>query len=221
MLRQHPFLYAGKKYYSRILNRIMKISPAGINFCANYVNSTTVRKWDDERWVYDTINANLVKYDRMNENDFIAVSSLETPWRNSDFIMRLVRTAKDLRQEFRSVYGTDLYILTSQTDNFDNLEPDKILGLAEISEWSRRVVNLNFLQARPNNLEYKRIGSGILDCIKEKYDKILLSAAEGTDEFYKKNGFVRQSEFEGRYVWKRPIIDRIKRLFQHKEVIDA
>ena len=88
--------------------------------------------------------------------------------------------------------------MTTQSENFEKLESEKILGLSLFSETTKPENEINWLQTNPvykyGSIEprkYKGIGKAIIEYVKEHYrDKnIKVFAADDAINFYKKLGF--------------------------------
>lgn len=87
--------------------------------------------------------------------------------------------------------GSDykIYALTKQAENFDSLKADDILGLAEISLTGKNKIHVNYLQVDPEQVykiepDYNKIGSRILDSLKNLYKIITLKPnSKGTAKF--------------------------------------
>ena len=108
-----------------------------------------------------------------------------------------------------------LYALSTQIDSFENLEGDKILGLAQVSKDSPQAINLEYLQVKPeythnNSLpNFKHVGSGIIDCLKNLNHVARINVISILEEidFYIMNGFVFDLDIlnESNLFWKRDL----------------
>ena len=182
-------------------------------FGATKVGHTPILLWDDEIDDYELYPANFVKLDRNNKSDFDALSKLEYMWKGTDFISYITYAGKAMLDNNLSYRNVDIYALTTQKDNFEKLNENYITGVAQVIDEHNGKIHLGLLQARPLNTGFKRVGTGILNCLKDMSDVITLSAANNTDGFYEKNGFKKSRRFYGLYAWQRPLKERIKRKF--------
>lgn len=94
-----------------------------------------------------------------------------------------------------------VYILSSQTDNFEKVEPDKILGLAHVEKLGKNTVRINHLQTNSNliqtpygfnkDIKYKGIGRAIVKTIQQLNSNcsIILESIYSAVNFYEKLGF--------------------------------
>ncbi len=200
-----------------------------INFKANYLNSARVQKYQNSE--YRPFDASFVKVDLNNQQDLDALKSTAIEWGETAFSSPIYSAASG-DSKLEKPGNRHFYILTSQKNSFDKLNPDTILGMAEIDKLSE-TNSLEYLQVNPKYItshkkktvidkcldiifkpkeetkvipEYKQIGSAILNSLKSIFsDKpmILLTVPEAK-KFYKKNGFVQESIINPYgLIWKR------------------
>ena len=89
-----------------------------------------------------------------------------------------------------------IYLITKQEDNFRKLEPEKILGIAELIK-NRKSYQIKYIQTRPdcidnkNKRPYKKIGESLINNIIAitKDARIYLESLEEVVDFYKKFNF--------------------------------
>ncbi|MBE7706217.1 MAG: hypothetical protein E7Z91_03110 [Cyanobacteria bacterium SIG30] len=90
-----------------------------------------------------------------------------------------------------------VFALTQQKANFDNLEPDKILGVLEMHEsCGDRMINV--MQVNPEDItknktrKFSKVGSALISSLSKFYnhEPIRVYSAHDAVDFYKKAGFV-------------------------------
>ncbi len=149
--------------------------------------------------------AKIVELDKNNENDLESLHNVSLLWNKecpnfvpylfSDFI-------KD--DEFKPDVNQDhCLILTLQDNNFENIDPQKILGVSLFSEEDNEN-ELNWLQVQPQNNSvyspanrtYKGVGQAIVSYIKNQYTgkQIFVNSSDAAINFYKKLGFETYDE---------------------------
>lgn len=111
------------------------------------------------------IEANIVELDLNNAKDAIAIATLKNNWANG-------RLTEIICSPFSSE-ARKLYAVTSQNTNFENIDTNQILGLADcfIKDGN---ANLRFLQAKPEfvdnpNRTIKNIGASLVQGLTEKF----------------------------------------------------
>ncbi len=95
-------------------------------------------------------------------------------------------------------FNDRFFAITSQKQDFDNLNPENTLAVVKITKKSPKLVGLEFLQVNPNhnyNAEYpnyKRVGAAIIDSLKSlfKGNRIEVSSDYNAISFYEKQGFL-------------------------------
>ncbi|MBR1619238.1 GNAT family N-acetyltransferase [bacterium] len=144
--------------------------------------------------------AKIVELDKNNENDLESLHNVSLLWskESSNFVPYLFSDfIKD--DEFKPDVNQDhCLILTLQDDNFENIDPKKVLGVSLFSE--EDIENeLNWLQVQPKNNSvfspadrtYKGVGRAIVSYIKNQYTgkPIYVNSSNTAINFYKKLGF--------------------------------
>lgn len=143
-----------------------------------------------------------------NAKDMDALNKVGEYWPES-YAGNMAYLAKTISQGRFSANDYKFYALTKQAENLASLNPDDILGLAEISLTGKNKININYLQVDPEQVykiepEYNKIGSRILDSLKNLYRTITLKPnSKGTAKFYERNGFVPVKENPKVYIWSR------------------
>lgn len=185
-------------------------SNSQISFQAKFINTAQVLKRTDKK-DFIPLKAAFVEIEPSNEKDIIALAKLDKYWIDS-FASNMFVTANAIKHGVFNVGDYKIYALTKQLNNFENLDADKILGLTEITPSTPKDIFINYLQVNPENVyaiqpQFKKIGTRILDSLKEMADKIVLNPnSKGTGIFYQKNDFTPVSENSDVLQWvKRPL----------------
>lgn len=174
-----------------------------INFNGTYVSKHQIKKINDDGSLTNKRVA-LVRLDANSDNDANTLSSVNASWMNgytfadkiNDDLMDYVET-----EGFQRTF----LALTTQKKNFRSLVSEKVVGLAELihSSGAPDEVKIKYIQVNPKqtanvpNRTLKEIGTAILDGIKSLYptkDLALHAGDDGLVAFYKKNGFILESD---------------------------
>lgn len=162
-----------------------------INFKANYIKPTYIK--DSQK---NKQEASFVELDITDRNDMKVLKKTTENWQDSlaDFIY------EDSKDTYLwKLGGRHIFAVTKQKDNFGNLDYNKILGLAELSE-AYKLNELEILQVNPeatystgtlSKRKYSGVGTGILDTLKDLYPTkpMKVRSVSHAVSFYKKNGF--------------------------------
>lgn len=192
-----------------------------VSFKGTFINPINIKKLEGTK--YKNFPASFVELDPANLNDVKALENVHKNW-NQSFSSIIYNSA------FCSSVVPDksrhFYALTSQKENFEYMNSDKILGVVEFRNDSK-YNRIEYLQVNPNYITGKsknfisklfasknikneklspftRIGSAILDSLKQLTDKSIdLYSMPEAKGFYWKNGFVRKSIFNSHhYIWR-------------------
>ncbi len=168
-----------------------------ITFKANLSALTNIKQLTGEQ-TYKNIPAAFVELQIDSEDDLNALETIAYDWQDGDIY------ARDVYERFRINYEEQnpktnerFFALTTQSENFKNLNPYKILGVAELYKPSENISEIEFLQTSPaylNNIELpqiKHIGKAMIDCFKMiiKDKDISLYTTASAKSFYEKMGF--------------------------------
>lgn len=179
---------------------INKITP-NINFGARHVMDMNVGKLNGDKYVQKDVA--FVELDPTDKKDRNALKKIAHDWGYYCF-------AEDIYNEVNLCLKDNpekgqVFALTTQARNFENLDPDSVLGLAEINTKDKKklhTVYIERLQTNPEYLDayekpqYRGIGTSIHKCLFKEYqgNRITLNAVPLTSvlEHYEKNGYVRR-----------------------------
>lgn len=190
----------------------MKVSlNTTINFRANYVNSVLVDKFDADTWNYEPCKVSFVEYDSANQKDFKALYDAVKVWHGQNFAGCILDNAALMITDALPKNENKIYILTEQMDEFENLNPKKIMGLAQMALKKDKPDELRFLQVRPNLIDrfdirkFKNVGKGIIDSLKFLYSQkgIFVMSSRFSTGFYLKQGFEKIVSSKYNYIWKK------------------
>ena len=176
-----------------------------VSFGAKFINKINVGKLENK--AYKQVKAAFVEIDPFNESDMFALEDIVKSWQNDRFAEDIKETAKLI---FKNNTQNDIKIfaLTSQQDTFEKLNPDNILGLVETEGVIPFNCHINRFQVKPDyvyklNLEYRGIGTSILNSLKKMFNKITLISEKDKSvrNFYERNEFAEHPNGSNFYIW--------------------
>ncbi len=189
---------------------ISSINNNHLGFRANFECKAEIKKLNSITGEYTPELVNWVKFDRKNLLDVMALTYAARNWDREKFASNIAYRAMLMSETKLENEPCEIYIMTKQDSDFDDLDDSKILGMAEINKEDKNSVELNYIQVDPEQTSlsqraaYKNIGSKMLDLLKNKYaDKVIKLRADAgsVSEFYKKNGFVLKDEKKRYFEW--------------------
>ena len=174
-----------------------------LTFKAQLIQPIKVQKLGYDKKYHDH-QASFVELNPKDMNDRLCLNEVNNNWEDKTSLASDI--ANDLNKDSKKeVCEIDkrYFALTTQNDDFKNLDHKQILGVVNIIEIASTLNHLKFLQVKPscnygrNNRKFKDIGKGILDSLKAMFPSrdITLEAIDGSIMFYKKNGFKIVSPF--------------------------
>ena len=189
----------------------MNITPnQNINFGAKLIKLSPVKKLADLKGEYMPAKLSFVEFEPGNKKDLQAISNAVKSWNGEMFASDIYTSAKLIRNRKLDPESHKIYVLTSQKNNFDNLNADEIVGLADFETNKPDEGHLNFLQVDPDLItsyvppRFRYVGTGMLEALKSLYKKtITLKSVYSATAFYEKNGF-KLIDFESLlYKWSK------------------
>lgn len=180
-----------------------------INFKASYINSTTIKRINQPQTTDKVVS--FVELSPQSMSDVKAIRTLSYCWDdNKSFAGDLYNNLRDCRL-YSDDSGQKFYAITQQRNNFEKLDSDEILAVAQIHD--RDDIHLDLLQVDPanNNDVYLRefcyVGTAMLNCLKKLFpDKdITLKSVNSAIEFYLKNGFNRIGD-SSHFIFKHKVL---------------
>jgi hypothetical protein len=153
------------------------------------------------------VDVSFVELNPRSEKDVKSLAEVAKLWEDSMFVT-------DINYIFRKMFHSGdlmpekpkIYALTLQKKNFDKLYPEDVLGLTEVwqKDWG---ANVKYLETNPEYSDrvmfpqYKGIGTGIMDMIKERFSHFKLFAVYSAANFYEKMGLELINPARLEYEW--------------------
>lgn len=189
----------------------MRIDNSNISFGANFNNYAKILKKDKISGKYLPENVSFVTVDSRNISDLNALKEVYNAWGRDVLTEGILNAAVAKSCGDRYFLRNKIFALTSQMEDFENLNPSKILGVADIRVLgSKGNIFLELLKVNPflkgeQNPDIKKIGTAILDSLKEKFSRILLVSLDKPEvkDFYRRNAFKEFPDTLGHFVWSR------------------
>lgn len=175
-----------------------------INFKAREISIKNVMRLNPQSKRYLPERVSFVELDLASSNDLKILKKLKRSWALS-FV-------SDIYKQVKSTQADSVYLLTTQSENFNKLKSKNILGIAETAKSDGDEVVLEYLQTHPNYIndnsnpspQYKGIGTALLSSIKGlNLQAIRLNSVFSAMPFYEKNGFKPDLFLEGAMIWKK------------------
>jgi len=169
-----------------------------ISFTARYLAGATVsRVKADEK--LKPVDVAIVELDKNDNSDMDALCEVAKSWNNrgKSYAYEVLCDATK-GYEYDDVNREHYIALTSQKNDFEHLDADKVLGLTLFAETKKPENEICWLSVDPANntknksgRKYKNIGSAIMNYLKTDYPEkpIYVQAISDAIPFYKKNGF--------------------------------
>lgn len=177
------------------MSKSLKVKMNNIHFGANFIGQVPVKK-KNIKGKFETKKVSLILIDTLNKNDILALKHTGENWK--DFATPIYEDAKmSFERKARSNFH-HILALTEQTDNFEKLQPDKLLAESSIMAFpSSKKINIDEFQVKPEynyfspNRKFKQVGTALLDAIKKIFQgkEITLRAVSNAVDFYSKNDF--------------------------------
>lgn len=180
-----------------------------ISFGARYLKSATIQK--KTPLGPEDYRVAMVELNPYDVNDFAAVDSIPFKWGSySDIPKAYANNIKNIFLELSEQGSLRFYALTQQKENFENLESDLILSIAETSNFDDKTLCLELLETyfaesyTSKIAKFKHIGHAMLDNIKilSRGKDIVAEVAENAEKFYEKEGFERIAGGINRYIFR-------------------
>ena len=179
------------------------------NFNALFVKKTQVsRLLRNGKYVPQDVS--LVKINPKNVGDIWALDTVANNWEYDKFSVNIFNSAYQVYQGAeRPKYH--IYALTTQRNNLRKLNADKILGLMDLTRFTKREAYISHLQTKPDFVystqpKIKGIGTALVNSVKDVCTTIRLTSQPewSVRRFYKKLGFVPSTEeSKTKLIWKK------------------
>ena len=186
-----------------------------ISFHGNYIGKLNIMKrQDSDNYIPDT--ASFVRLHPEKMPDINAIKNAVMSWNSTKQIASyivddIVTTHFQNIQFGLSGCTFDYYVATTQKEDFENLIPQKIFGVVEVTSKERGKSTIDFLEIKPeysfDNLKrtIKGTGHAIMSILKRMYaetDISVLPLGSAVD-FYKKEGFIPDNTRKYYYIFKK------------------
>lgn len=119
--------------------------------------------------------------------DTTTIKTLTNEWNDAPYVKAIHEDVLELRKEKPKI-NSKIFALTKQNKNYKNLESRQILGIVEVSNKNKQTAYIEYLQVDPL-MKKARVGTNILNILKQMHNSIELHSADSALEFYTKNGF--------------------------------
>ena len=178
-----------------------------ISFGAKFVQKLPIRKYSYEKKDYIQDYANLVELDVHDKKDIRALDDIAIDFGGDSYVNNMCAYVKQIARTEKNKINKNIFVLTRQEDNFENLKTLGVLGVAETSKMGDKTIELEYLQVHPMYVyarpprSVKGIGSAIVKYLQLVNDKITLIATSSA--FYKKCGFKKVSPNGNRMLWEK------------------
>ena len=189
----------------------MRVSFNTTNFGAKLIKTVTVQKFEPELKTYTPAQVSFVEIEPDNIKDTEALSTAADFWANEKYADVIAHTSRLLNMKILNRNKNKVYAITTQKENLSEPDDRKILGMAEIEDADKPIVELSHIQVKPaiiyalENPEYKYIGTSILNVLKSIYTGIKLTSLndQSVINFYLKNGFRRIIPNTNQFIWQK------------------
>lgn len=180
-----------------------------ITFGGNFIQKLPVKKYAYKEKQYLPSYANLVELESHNIKDVEAIEEIAKAFGGDSYVNNVSYDAKLAYQYGQNDKRFGAFILTRQAGNFEEIDADEVLGVAEILKIKNGEIKLIYLQTDPALIYsygpryIKNVGVSILNYLKEMNNKISLLASSSAIRFYLKQDFKMVSEDCCRMVWTK------------------
>ena len=178
------------------------------NFRAKFIKNTTISKQIENTKSYKDEIVSCIQIDPQNKFDIDALENIAKYWADGHFVTNIYHVACAMRDDSKYYKYNQIFAVTKQKDNFENLNSDRILGLVHVSPLNENSLFIEHIEADPEiisktNREYKGIGTAILNYLKTITNKITCfpSSSKTVKKFYFKNDFVEYPPHSNMFIW--------------------
>ncbi len=186
------------------------------SFTGKFINYAKIGKYVKEKNAYKDIKSSFVEIDCKSKNDVKSLENAINYWEDDKFGMNALYAVKEAQEDGSYYSYHKVYTLTSQNDNFELLNSDKILGVIHVSPMGNNKLYVDHIQTNPKYLysmkpEYAGIGTAMIESIKKLCNMITLFPAKekSVKDFYYKNGFQEYGHGTNCFVWIKDIFERL------------
>ena len=142
----------------------------------------------------------MVELDPSDENDVDVINEIKYYWGGKKSLSYALAT--NMNNIYNGITDkglTRFFALTEQKKKFENLNPKKLLSVAEITTFNKEITSIDLLETyfKESHLSkkarFKHIGTAMLESIIFLFrgTNIILESAYSAEDFYLKHGFVK------------------------------
>ena len=141
----------------------------------------------------------VVRLDPDNPDDITAIKTISETWKADKNIAKDIAEDMQLYPRQKHIFKDKyFYAITTQAKTFLHLNPEKVLGIAELTEKNEGFNYIDFIQVNPAytnntiNRQFKHIGEALIKTLinAANCSKIYLNSLPHAVKFYLKQGFV-------------------------------
>ena len=172
-----------------------------ISFKAKLIGSTTIQCYNNKKKAYEDCNVSFIRFSKHSKSDLMAVQKVSKMWQPQDKYAKNIAKnfCYEYSKKYNQYYNDNFFALTLQDCNYENVDPTKVLGMAEALK-KRKTFYLDFLQTNPKykygdkKRKYKNIGTAIIESLKniKRIKSIILIPNNFAVKFYEKCGFTEK-----------------------------
>ena len=178
------------------------------NFTGIKLRNVKIRKIVPEETI---VPVSFVEFKQDSKQDLKTLYLVSELWKNNYFVNNMFARQANLYAGRCRNDGYKIFAVTTQDKKFGKLDPNKILSLAFVQKRVDGSAKIHFLESKREGVpetfvrEYKDAGKGILRCLKDTYNKIVLFAErKSLIKYYESEGFVSFSKNAPQYMgWSR------------------
>lgn len=181
-----------------------------INFRAKFIDKVQISKRIADTSIYKDVLVSCVKINPKNVDDIKALENISKCWEDSKFATNIYYAACAIRNDSKYYKCNNIYAITTQNSNFNNINYKNILGLVHTCSLDNGDMFIEHLEADPKIVnstirEYKKIGTSILDCLKIMAGRIVCfpSNTKTVKNFYFSNGFLENPPHSNLFIWTK------------------
>ena len=169
-----------------------------ISFKAKLIGETTIKRYNNEKYAYEDCPAYFIRFNKHSKTDLKSIETVSALWHPREKYAKNIAKnfCHEYQKKFNNAYNDNFFAITLQNNHFENIDPEKVLGMAEALK-KRKTFYLDFLQVHPNysfgvlRRKFKNVGSAIIESMKNmpRIKDIILVPNSFSIGFYKECGF--------------------------------
>lgn len=179
-------------------------------FGANLIRTTKIPKLIENTSSYKDVSVSFVKIDVKNDGDHKALENIAKYWENANFATNIYHAACTMKKDSEYNKYNQIYSLSIQNSDFENLDDEKILGLVHVCPLTDKFMFIERIIANPTIIneikrKYDNIGTAMLDMLKTFNDKLACfpSNTKSVKNFYRKNNFIEMPDNTNLFIWNK------------------